>query len=249
MGADGLEIVDGTIAGAWIEPELSDEVGSVAGSVPDRFPAYVRILHPAQGTGGNPVSWGKVAGERGTKMHPLVQWDALVGANRYLDEEPDWPGGQPDRGALDPDLLEALCEILAQHASTTERCFFGVWEGGHTKGELAEALPAISSVELSRPLLPLPPDAGRDYVVISGPLQSASPLFQLTWLNMIWPADRAWFVATDIDFDSTLVGGSESLAEEILSRPEFEAFPIGPSDSLAWDADRINPPLQGMEGA
>jgi hypothetical protein len=85
--------------------------------------------------------------------------------------------------------------------------------------------------------------------VLSGPLENASLLFKLTWFSMIWPADRAWFMATDIDFDSTLVGGSENLVEEILSKPEFEAFPISPSDSLTWDADRVNPPLLGMEDA
>jgi hypothetical protein len=49
------------------------------------------------------------------------------------------------------------------------------------------------------------------------------------------------------DFDSTLVGGSEDLVQEILSKPEFEAFPVSPSDSLTWDADRFNPPLPGMK--
>lgn len=89
MAGGGIEVVDGAAVGTWIEPELNGEVGSVTGSVPDRFAAYVRILHPAS--------------------------------------------------------------------------------------------------------------------------------------------------------------GSENLAEEILSKPEFEAFPVSPSDSLTWDADRVNPQLRGME--
>lgn len=188
----------------------------------------------------------------------MVQWEALVGANRYRGQRPEWLGRDPDLGALEPDLLGLLCEILGRHTPSPERCFFGIWEGGHTKGELvalaegddasdvqtplAKPLPpAFTPEEFRLPLLPLPPFAGREYVVLSGSLQSAPGLFDLTWFSMIWPTDRAWFVATDIDFDSTLVGGAERLIEEILSTTEFEVFPVGPDDSLTWDADPINP--------
>jgi hypothetical protein len=57
----------------------------------------------------------------------------------------------------------------------------------------------------------------------------------------MWPGDRAWFVASEIDFDSTLVGGSAGLIEAILETPELDAWPLGPDDSLTYDADRINP--------
>lgn len=57
----------------------------------------------------------------------------------------------------------------------------------------------------------------------------------------MWPADHAWFVATEIDFDSTLIGGTTDLITDILSAPGLEAWPVEPTDSVAADADDINP--------
>jgi len=130
MTAGGLEIVDGA-AGAWIEPELNGEVGSVIGSVPNRFPAYVRTLHPVQGANRNSLSWAKVAEERGTRVHPLVQW-VHWSARTGISKSQFGLGASRIWEHFDPYLLEALCEILGRHTSTTERCFFGIWEGGHT---------------------------------------------------------------------------------------------------------------------
>ena len=55
------------------------------------------------------------------------------------------------------------------------------------------------------------------------------------------PTDRAWFVATEIDFDSTLLGGTPDLIRQILTAPALDAWPVGPDDSLAPDADPLNP--------
>lgn len=60
---------------------------------------------------------------------------------------------------------------------------------------------------------------------------------------LIWPDDHAWCVATEIDFDSTLVGGSRSLVDAILTDDTFEAFEVHPDDDLTWDGDTINPPV------
>jgi hypothetical protein len=58
--------------------------------------------------------------------------------------------------------------------------------------------------------------------------------------NLIWPADHSWFVASEVDFDSTLVGGSAELVETIVQCPALEAWQVEPTDSLAIDADKIN---------
>ena len=59
--------------------------------------------------------------------------------------------------------------------------------------------------------------------------------------NLFWPADRTWCVASEIDFDSTLIGGSTELVDAILQAPELDAWSVQPDDSLAHDADRLNP--------
>ncbi len=58
--------------------------------------------------------------------------------------------------------------------------------------------------------------------------------------NLFWPADHAWCVASEIDFDSTVVGGSEMLIEALLDADGLETWRVEPDDSLACDADTIN---------
>jgi hypothetical protein len=60
--------------------------------------------------------------------------------------------------------------------------------------------------------------------------------------NISWSGDRSWCAASEIDFDSTIVGGTTDLIADILHRDDLEAWPVGPDDSLAWDGDTINQP-------
>jgi hypothetical protein len=259
MAAD-LEIVDGTAVGGWIEPELTGPPGSVTGSVPACYEAYLRILHPAS-LDGAAVTWRQVADELGRTVHPLAQWDAIVGANRYRDERPDWPGGEPETGSLEKPLLGPLLEALAGHTDTPGSAFFGIWRGmtwgkvlavpASSGGDRPSTPPWRSTDDLSfafpqeqvaRPRL----KASREYVALAGSLDAG--LLVEDWLspsspNLIWPEDRAWFLAGEIDFDSTLVGGTQKMARQIFEDGRFEAFEVGPDDLLTWDADRVNPPL------
>jgi hypothetical protein len=255
-----LEIVDGPAAGGWVGAELSGPAGSVSAQVPARYEAYVRILHPPHDPTGKRVTWATVAQELDRTSHPLAQWDAIVGANRYRNERPAWPGREPETGSLEKDLLAALLETLSEHTGAPEKSFFGVWIGmswGTTYAIPAgsdQPLPedefratddlsfAFPVEQVARPRLVLP---GREYVVIAGRLEAA--ILIEGWLspsspNLIWPEDRAWFVASEIDFDSTLVGGSEKLARWILEDRRLEAFPVDPRDLLTWNADKVNPP-------
>lgn len=40
--------------------------------------------------------------------------------------------------------------------------------------------------------------------------------------NLMWPADHAWFVTTNIESDWTGVGGSTALADDLLGEPRLE---------------------------
>jgi hypothetical protein len=64
-------------AADWLGPRLRRFGSAVAGVVPDRFPAYVRILHPARGPDGRPVRWAEVAAWSGRTMHRLAQFHAI----------------------------------------------------------------------------------------------------------------------------------------------------------------------------
>ncbi len=39
--------------------------------------------------------------------------------------------------------------------------------------------------------------------------------------NLMWPRDKSWFISNEIDYDVTLVGGSEEMICEIENFPHF----------------------------
>jgi hypothetical protein len=267
MWTDELRVSDEVSAAAWIAAKLGGEFGAVTLAVPSGYPAYVRICHPATDRGDAPVSWPEVAKATGRRAHALMQWHQLVGSPNPRDPSGSlWQGGEPETGNLAPEVLGPLCDLLAKHTADPARCFFCVWEGwGWVDGSrvLAHIVlrrgnaavpsaqteepvpPAFSPEQLGRARVRLP---GRDYLLLEGPLSAATKIGYWatpTWFlhqspNLFWPADRAWCAATEIDFDSTLVGGSAQLIQTILDTPTFDAWKVGPEDSLAYDADKIN---------
>ncbi|ROP74016.1 hypothetical protein [Curtobacterium sp. PhB115] len=50
--------------------------------------------------------------------------------------------------------------------------------------------------------------------------------------QMLWPEDRAWVLASEIDWDSTVVAGPRSLIDAVLADDRFEAYEVGPDDFL-----------------
>lgn len=59
--------------------------------------------------------------------------------------------------------------------------------------------------------------------------------------QMVWPEDHAWVVASEIDWDSTIVAGSRSVVDAILFDAALEVFEVNATDDLTWDGDLINP--------
>ena len=246
-----LELVDGSAAGAWIKPRLGGRFGAVTREVPKGLEAYARVFHPASDATGRPVRWAEVASVCGTTPHPAMQWHAILGL-RDADElrssyRPGdgsgvrWTGSDPSIGPIDIDTLDALCEVLADHAADVTHCFFGLC--------LIHGWLASVSADTLPPLLKLPHD--RSHIVLAGPL-SAVDQIMYDWSqdpseslhreapNLIWPADRSWFVASEVDLDSTLVGGSVTLIDAVVDSPGLEAWRVEPTDSLADDGDSLN---------
>jgi hypothetical protein len=244
-------------AADWLAPRLRRFGSAVAAVVPDGFPAYVRILHPARGPAGQPVRWADVAAWSGRSMHPLVQFHAIARpvASGALGRAP-WDGEPPPEGNLPPELLGILCMALAGRTSDADTCWFCLWDGyGWLHGSPSVALlggggpivvpPAFAPEVLHGPRVRLP---ARDYVLFTGPLGAAT---ELGWAdplgsfwpqspNLFWPSDRAWCVATEIDLFCTLVAGSEALAQTLVADPRLEAWRVEPGDPIAFDSDQVN---------
>lgn len=253
---EGLTPADDAQPAQWVIDGLVSREHTVRSLVPDGFEAYCRVFHPAstyeldgnrQATNRRRVTWAKIAQESGRVMHPEAQFEAITGLDRYKGDSamdhgqpPLWRGSAGD-GSLDLDVIKELVPILGAHTDTPEHCYFAHWGGfGWIEFDLTQITGWFGYPW---------PNAGRDHMLFQGPLTSAvitlnDPPFHFQSPNVWWPEDHAWLVATDIDMDSTYIGGSSACVDAICSQDGIEALRTEPTHVVTRDGDRINPPLQ-----
>jgi hypothetical protein len=222
----------------WIaEHQRPFDVHAIGSLVPVVFEAYARVFHSAWAASqrkDTPLRWDAVAAWSGRTMHALAQWESLSVPATSTDAAPPFEA-PPDTNGLDPHGLAALCDVLAAHTRTPDDCFIGVWNGYGWPVE-TWAGPEVLVLE------------NRTYHVRRGPLALA---LAIGWdafpdrrfpepPNLLWPADRAWFVASDTDLDSTYLGGSGALVEALLARGHLEVWPVAATDRITIDSDGIN---------
>lgn len=239
----------------WVVAGIGPFGSGVGALVPHGFEAYARILHPASASDGSPVTWAEVAAWSGRVVHPQVQFRALaIPASDVRGAKP-WEE-EPDPGTLPPALLAALCDVLARHTTSGDRCWFCAWDGyGATSGGRATVIFTSEGDGLPEPdLLPpeFPPDLvngprvelpERSYLLLEGPLDAAGELAMSLFPqspSLFWPDDRAWCVATEIDLDSTYFGGTAALVAEVLADERLEAVPVEVTDPVWADSDEVN---------
>jgi hypothetical protein len=260
----GLEPVTDMSVGAWIAPRLGPFGGWVSSVVPREFEAYARVLHPVDLAGRVPpddltavTTWAAVCRATGRTPHALMQWLSVSrpGGDRA------WLGGEPRQGELQPEALGRLLRVLGRFTDPARPCFHALWEGyGWVNGQGVSRLawdengvradpppvvPAVSAEVRAGPRLRHP---HRGYLLFRGDLSAALDMgyrpfpdwFVPQSPNILWPEDRLWCVATEIDFDSTLVGGSAALVGAILADPDLETWPVDPDDNLSHNGDAIN---------
>lgn len=104
------------------------------------------------------------------------------------------------------------------------------------------------------PRFELHADTGRSYVLFeAGANDFADPAWprcapwvdEVSWAqspSILWPDDHAWVLATEIDFDSTLVAGTAALIRELVRTPGLEVLPIRTDADLSWKGDVVNLP-------
>ncbi len=145
-----LEVVPTTSveAGQWLRDAVTDFGGHVEQLVPAGYARCIRIFHrPDQGDPDDDAarSWAEVAARHGITLHPAAQWISLTGGR---DDSPhhDGPGApsdQPLYGSLDQNVLPLLCDLLARHTRTPERCHAALWEGGGATPRSWNAYPKL----------------------------------------------------------------------------------------------------------
>jgi hypothetical protein len=165
-------------------------------------------------------------------------------------------------GEMGADTLRVLVDVLARHTTTPDDCFFGLWDGfGDIHGSPSVGVviadeadpsprrspwipPAFGPEVMNAPRVEIP---NRSYFLFRGDLAAAGQWGAADLLpghprtinspNLMWPADHAWFTASEIDQPWTGVGGSQALLDDLLAHPFLDVEPTQRSDhSPYWRA-------------
>jgi hypothetical protein len=242
----------------------------VASVVPAGYAAYLRILHPAsrndQGEP-RPVRWREIAAWSGRVYHPLVQFDRLSLPGDTTAGPP--PHAQPPAtGRLPQQLCEDLFQALAAWTTTPQVCWLGIWEGWgslqysrssrlvagrrrdrdgsevqEARSSADEAESRLAEVAKRARWAPRFSHPHRRYLLARAPFTAVCGLggFPLGITpSLAWPADRSWCLATEVDFDSTLVAAGDACAAALMADDTFEALPVRPEDRLDLHGDLLN---------
>ena len=239
LAPDGVEFSEDVSGAGWVEESLSN-FGTLRSLLPDGFPAYARILHPAYlgNSADQPVRWSTVASWTGRTVHPLMQFERIAGLSEdpsLMYKDPPW-GSLPRTGSIPEAECRALVETLRGFTSTPGRYFFCLWEGyGNIDTRLYKAKARVRAPGRDYLLFRGPIDAVMAFLAGDGPFWGRSP-------NIWWPEDRAWCVATDIDLFDTYVGGSQACIEAVLGNPDLETLPTTLDVRVDLGADTVNGP-------
>lgn len=243
------------IEGQWIADALERNLtkerwkqcfGTVATTVPDTFEAYARIFHRIDGGNEPERRWRDVAKAKGTRLHPEAQFHRLAKTELYQTALIDGANGveywRPDTGEMDHKQLVALADVLGVHTAAQQDIFQAVWVGWGGFEPGTNGIPAGPGTQLTVA------NGLRAYWVFRG---AREELARPPWFNedfgrttpspnLAWPRDRSWCLATEIDFDSTLVGGSAELIAAVVQSQELEAVEVTPSTNLSSEGDTVN---------
>ena len=234
--------------GRWVEEGLSQCFATMGSLVPGGYAAYARLLYPAGDESNRPVRWSTVAEWSGRIYHPLMAFEGISSpVPGHGAGSPPWDE-DPNHGSMDEEEATELASLLAHFTSTPEECYFGVWEGyGQYSGGAAMLTSDGRGRRLDTPheirRAQRVKGVGRNYLLYRGRLEDIVA-FHANFLseppNIWWPADRAWFVATDIDLDATYIGASRECIDALLAHAVLEAVVASREASVAMTADVIN---------
>jgi len=165
----------------------------------------------------------------------LYPWDDIhiaclgvfipVGFESYLTIRHD--NSDPVLGSTVPLNFERLTLILQDYTKTPKDCFVAIWNGlgwGFEK-VYSDLFNNFSRWKDFDKFFKLP---NRNYYLLKCDILESLKIGRIIFdyldferPNLMWPQDKSWFISNEIDYDVTLVGGSEEMIREIENFPYF----------------------------
>lgn len=207
---------DGTQADWWLEQlaPWGERGLPVRSLVPSSLSAVCQVLHPWWRAAADPVSWREAASQLGfasvTELDRSREMHSIPTAKEA--------GLSASRGKLDVEVARALVDNLANATTTPDDVFVAVWDGW---GDVpAQRFPGAAHLATQ----------GRGHFLLRGPLTGvlssvAASNIDRPAAGLWWPADRAWFVAAEINFEWTFVAGASTLVESLYADERLEVAP------------------------
>jgi hypothetical protein len=220
----GVELATDVSAALWLPSRLWPHHRGrvrVGECVPEGYPAYGRLLHPAASTDpGGPERWrwADIAAKRNYHLGPELRFNDLVGWDVSVTADPPPPYHAPDRGSLDETSCRALAEILPAFTTRPDLCWYCLW-GGYGWPELPAPGAGPPRVTLRRSI---------DCLLFKGPVGAACNFRSRLWFQSPtawWPDDHAWCVTTDVDGFSTYIADTRECIGVLASDPRLEILP------------------------
>jgi len=221
---NGFRLVTDTSPTDWARRRQSGDVYRVDFQVPAGFDKYCRIFHRAYDEqGGYVARWSHYAQTVGIALEKDTHWYEIV------HRDPSLSGCFPEEGSLDEVSSKAFLNVV-NRALAPEACIYaGYWEG--------IAPMHIPGVSFPTAVLGL-----RNHVMFEVALSaltgtfSADPHAPFQFPAVLYPQDRSWYLSTDVDYNSTIVGGTEQFIDAVLEDDTIEALAISPHVDLTYRA-------------
>lgn len=181
---------------------------------------------------------------------PLCPLSDVTAADWFVGSDADWwtkvclgpPGFEAylrvyfdmEGEIRDTVVVGQVLEILARHTTTADNTYVAVWKGwGYWP--LDRHPDATQASDFST--------GDREYQLLGGPLTDALDWRSLglegEWggavPHLIWPYDREWFVAADVDPDWIGVGGSTTLIDELVADARLDVA-VTTYDATHWES-------------
>ena len=153
-------------------------------------------------------------------------------------------------------LVRGVLDVLARHTTTPDDCFFCLWEGWGSAIHGGDGLrianldtgtvtrgpamaPAFDQSVLDGPKVAIP---HRNYYLFRGPLTDfgvwgapdylpGMPRTDMPNPAFIWPADRSWCLANDVDPHWAGIGASTAAIDELLRSEGLDITRANPTES------------------